>query len=104
MYTNSHYKNCSESPVTKGNFMLTDKQKIHFSLTNEALAVIDRRAPGPGKRGEWISAALIDYDRVLAGVPADGEQCGALESIEARLRNLELMVSHLIQRNGADHE
>jgi hypothetical protein len=84
--------------------MSTDKQKIHFLLTNEALAVIDRRAPSPGKRGQWISAALVDYDRVLAGVPADGEQCGTLEQIAERLRNLELMVSLLIQHQGAVNE
>ena len=77
-----------------------EKQKIksNFYLSPAALEVIDRRAPSPNKRGDWMSNALIDYDRVLAGVPADGEQCGALEAIEARLRNLELMISLLVQR------
>jgi|LakMenE01Jun11ns_1017448.scaffolds.fasta_scaffold9957487_7 hypothetical protein len=73
-----------------------DKIKSNFYVTPAALEVIARRAPSTNKRGQWLSDALVDYDRILAGVPADGGQCGALESIEARLRNLELMISRLI--------
>jgi hypothetical protein len=64
-----------------------DKIKSNFYVTPAALEVIARRAPSTNKRGQWLSDALVDYDRILAGVP---------ESIEARLRNLELMISRLI--------
>lgn len=73
-----------------------DKVKSNFYMTPAALEVIARRAPSTNKRGQWLSDALIQYDRILAGVPADGEQSGVLEAIEARLRNLELMMSRLI--------
>ncbi len=78
--------------------MVADKTKIHFALSNDALAVIDRRAPSPGKRGEWISLALLDYDRILSGVPSADGACGTLEAMEARLSRIEKQLSLIVQR------
>ena len=80
--------------------MVKDKTKIHFSLTSEALAIIEKRAPSPGKRGEWISAALVDYDRILGNVPAAGGQIGTLETMTERLGMIEKQLSLIVQRLG----
>ena len=57
-------------------------QKIHFTLTDEALAIIERRAPSPKKRGEWLSTAVIQYAQILAGEPATLDAgAGTLEQL-----------------------
>ena len=74
------------------------KVKKHIFLSDEALAVVERRKV-TGSVGEWISAAIIDYDNILGGVPT-ADDCGVLEGINSRLRNLELMVALLIKKEG----
>lgn len=78
--------------------MNAERQKKHILLSNEALAVVERRKTA-GTVGEWISAAIIDYDQIMGGVPTT-DDCGVLEGINSRLRNLELMVAELIKRGG----
>ena len=75
-----------------------EKSKKHIYLSKEALAVVERRKTS-GTVGEWISQALIDYDAILGGVPTT-DDCGVLEGINSRLRNLELMIALLIKREG----
>lgn len=58
-----------------------------LALSNEALAVIERRAPSPNKRGAWVSQALVEFDRNLESV--DAAASGILERIEARLKRIE---------------
>lgn len=82
----------------KVTFMNAERQKKHILLSNEALAVVERRKT-TGTVGEWISQALIDYDAIIGGVPTT-DDCGVLEGINSRLRNLELMVAELIKRGG----
>jgi len=51
------------------------KTKVHFTLSNEALAVINRRAASPNKRGDWLSAAIVAYDALLTDdTPAETRQ------------------------------
>lgn len=68
--------------------------KVHFTLDNAALEVIDRRAPSPNKRGEWISQALLDYDRILSGVAPVAEG-GALETLRADIAQLQKQLAAL---------
>jgi hypothetical protein len=69
------------------------KVKSHFSLTPAALEVIERRAPSQNKRGDWMSEALVDYDRILAGVPTVDSEGGTLEQMTQRLAMLERNLS-----------
>ena len=68
-------------------------QKVHFTLTDEALDIIAQRAEGPNKRGEWLSAAVLHYDQILAGEPAAVDATtGTLEQIISRLAQLEQII------------
>lgn len=78
--------------------MNAEKQRKHILLSNEALAVVERRKTA-GTVGEWISQAIVDYDNILGGVPT-ADDCGVLEGINSRLRNLELMIAELIKRGS----
>jgi aspartyl aminopeptidase len=74
-------------------------QKIHFTLSDEALAIIARRAPSPHKRGAWISKAVIDYDHILAGVASeDGADGGLLEEVVNRLARIEKQMVALLAK------
>jgi hypothetical protein len=70
-------------------------QKVHFTLSDEALAIIAKRAPSTNKRGEWLSQVVVDYDQIIDGVTpaADG---GALETLGARMGQLERMIAALL--------
>lgn len=70
-------------------------QKVHFTLSDEALAIIAKRAPSTNKRGEWLSMAVVDYDRILEGVTPAVEG-GALETLGARMGQLEKMIAALL--------
>ena len=72
-------------------------QKVHFTLSDEALEIIGKRADGPNKRGEWLSMAVVDYDRILAGI-APQSSGGALESLNDRLAQLEKQIAALLAR------
>ena len=41
---------------------MSNKTKVHFTLSDEAIQVINRRAQSPNKRGDWLSAAIVEYD------------------------------------------
>jgi len=71
-------------------------QKVHFTLSDEAIAIINRRAPSENKRGQWISQALVDYDAILTGVPHNDEDQGVLEQVVNRLDRLEKSVGLLV--------
>ena len=75
-------------------------QKVHFTLSAEALAIIAKRAPSTNKRGEWISQAIVDYDHVLAGVAAEADgDTGLLEQIALRMTRLEKQMVALLAKN-----
>jgi len=72
-------------------------QKVHFTLSAEALAIIATRAPSPNKRGEWISRCVLDYDRILSGVDTgDGGDVGLLEQVNSRLARIEKQLAALL--------
>lgn len=72
-------------------------KKVQLVLTDEALAVIDAHAPGERKRGEWVSDALIDYDRIMSGVgELNGNDDGLLERIDGRLARIEKQLAAII--------
>jgi hypothetical protein len=75
-------------------------QKIHFTLSDEALAIIAKRAPSTNKRGEWLSQAVIDYDKVLSGIDTDGDgTTGLLEQVVIRLARIEKQMVALLAKN-----
>lgn len=71
--------------------------KVHFTLADEAIAIINRRAPSENKRGQWISQAIIDYDAILSGAAHNDHDAGVLEQIVNRLDRLEKMVAALVK-------
>ena len=61
------------------------KTKTHFTLSDEALKIVNRRAISPNKRGDWLSAAIVAYDAILAdGVPSSTKEL--IESLRQLLR------------------
>jgi len=76
-------------------------QKVHFTLSAEALAIIAARAPSPNKRGEWISRCVLDYDRILSGVDTDGDggDVGLLEQVNCRLARIEKQLAAVISKS-----
>jgi len=75
-------------------------QKSHFYLTDEALAIIAKRAPSTNKRGEWISQAIVDYDKILSGIDANGDgDTGLLEQVVLRLARLEKQMVALLAKS-----
>ena len=71
-------------------------QKVFYTLTSEAIAIIERRAPSPNKRGQWLSEAVIDYDAIIEGV-APSSEVGALEALSVRLLQLEKQIAALLR-------
>lgn len=67
--------------------MGTEKTKIHFSLTNEALAIIEQRKEGGA--GAWVSKVIIEWDRLLNPPAQDTEECGVQEQILRRVQAVE---------------
>ena len=69
------------------------KTKVHFTLSSEALAIINRRATSPNKRGDWLSSAIVAYDALLADdTPAETRQL-----IESLRRLFDPRISHIGQ-------
>lgn len=63
------------------------KTKVHFTLSSEALAIINRRAASPNKRGDWLSSAIVAYDALLADdAPAEARRL--VESLRRLLDSL----------------
>jgi hypothetical protein len=77
--------------------LMDDTRKVQFVLAKEALAVVDAKAEGERKKGEWISKAIIDYSRIMAGVGELGNgDTGLLERIDSRLGRIEKQLAVLI--------
>jgi hypothetical protein len=81
--------------------LMDDTRKVQFVLAKEALAVVDAKAEGERKKGEWISKAIIDYSRIMAGVGELGNgDTGLLERIDSRLGRIEKQLAMLIAERG----
>ncbi|MCB0079295.1 MAG: hypothetical protein KDE47_00110 [Caldilineaceae bacterium] len=70
--------------------------KVHYTLTDEAIAIIDRMAESPNKRGEWVSNAIVDYAAIVEGM-APSTDAGALEALNERMGQLEKQIAALLR-------
>ena len=61
--------------------------RVQYVLTDEAIEIVNNAA-SDRKRGDWLSAAIIEYSRIMALSTADDE-CGTLEQIASRLQRIE---------------
>jgi hypothetical protein len=73
--------------------------KVQFVISDEAMEVINNAAT-ERKRGEWISNAVLEYSRIVTGLPAQSDDDGLLERIDSRLANVERQLAVLIQKTG----
>ena len=72
------------------------RDKVTLALTESALSYISANAT-ERKRGEFVSAALEDYARIMAGVGELGNgDAGLLERIDSRLGRIEKQLALLI--------
>lgn len=70
--------------------------KVQFVISDEALTVINSHAT-ERKRGEWLSTAVIEYDRIVGGtVGKHDEDAGLLERIDTRLARIEKQLGLLL--------
>lgn len=74
--------------------------KVQFVISDEAMEVINNAAT-ERKRGDWISKAVVEYSRIVTGLPAQSDDDGLLERIDSRLANVERQLAVIIsQRPG----
>lgn len=77
--------------------LMDDTRKVQFVIAKEALAIVDAKAEGERKKGEWISKAIIDYNRIMSGVgELSGNDDGLLERIDSRLARIEKQLAAII--------
>lgn len=70
--------------------------KVQFVISDDALDVINRNAT-ERKRGDWLSNAVIEYDKIINGVIDETTpNAGVLEQINERLSRLEKLVASLV--------
>lgn len=72
--------------------------KVQFVISDEAMDVINAAAT-ERKRGEWLSNVVLEYSRIVTGMPAPSDD-GLLERIDGRLANVERQLAVLIQKAG----
>lgn len=66
---------------------------MQYVLSDDAIEIINNAAT-ERKRGDWLSAAVIEYSRIKSLVP-DDEECGTLEQIAGRLGRVEQRLAAL---------
>lgn len=72
------------------------RDKITLALSESALNYINANAT-ERKRGEFVSAVLDDYARIMAGVgELNGDDDGLLERIDGRLARIEKQLAAII--------
>lgn len=70
--------------------------RVQYILTDEAIEIINAAAT-ERKRGDWLSNAVVEYSRLVTGMPVQADDTdGVLERIDTRLSNLEKQVALLI--------
>ena len=77
----------------------TMTQKLQLYLSDDAAEII-RQSTTERKRGEWLSNVLLEYSRIVTGLPAQSDDNGLLERIDSRLANVERQLAVLIQKAG----
>jgi len=73
-------------------------QKLQLYLSDDAAEII-RQSTTERKRGEWLSNVVLEYSRIVTGMPAPSDD-GLLERIDGRLANVERQLAVLIQKAG----
>lgn len=74
--------------------------KLQLTISDEAMEVINANAT-ERKRGEWLSNAVVEYDRLMTGKPSvEDDDTGLLERIDARLAHVERQLAVIIQKAG----
>jgi hypothetical protein len=71
--------------------------KVQFVISDDAMEVINSAAT-ERKRGDWISKAVLEYSRIVTGLPAQSADDGLLERIDSRLANVERQLAVLIHK------
>ena len=71
--------------------------KVQFVISDDAMEVINSAAT-ERKRGDWISKAVLEYSRIVTGLPAQSADDGLLERIDSRLANVERQLAVLIKK------
>ena len=71
--------------------------KVQFVISDDAMEVINSAA-SERKRGDWISKAVLEYSRIVTGLPAQSDDNGLLERVDSRLANVERQLAVLIQK------
>ena len=71
-------------------------QKLQLYLSDDAADII-RQSTTERKRGEWLSNVVVEYNRLVTGMPVQADDtAGVLERIDSRLSNLEKQVALLV--------
>ena len=78
--------------------MTDNKQKVFFTLSEEAIEIINQRAPSVNKRGEWISKAITDYDYILSHTVTYENGVGLLEQVADRLAIIEKQIALVLAK------
>jgi hypothetical protein len=75
----------------------TMTQKLQLYLSDDAAEII-RQSTTERKRGEWLSNVVLEYSRIVTGLPAQSADDGLLERIDSRLANVERQLAVLIKK------
>lgn len=67
-----------------------------LALSDEALEVIARRAPSENKRGAWVSAALVEFDKLLKA--QESSDPTRLARIENDVTEIKSQLAHLLAK------
>ena len=72
------------------------RDKVTLALTESALSYINANAT-ERKRGEFVSAVLEEYSRIMEGVgELGGDTTGILERIDMRLARMEKQIALMV--------
>jgi hypothetical protein len=72
------------------------RDKVTLALTENALSYINANAT-ERKRGEFVSAVLEEYSRIMEGVgELGGDTTGILERIDMRLARMEKQIALMV--------
>lgn len=67
--------------------------RVQYVLTDEAIQIVNNAATDR-KRGDWLSAAIVEYNSIKSLVPSDDE-CGTLEQLAGRIGRMEKRLAAL---------
>lgn len=75
--------------------------KTQYRLSDDAHNAVTRHCQSEKKRGEWVSKAILEYDRMLTINEAENKPCGTLEQLAALIERLEQRIIRLDSRMPA---